>query len=45
MQEEDSENLPKGYKLAMGEEEWLTAMEREYKSLIDNETWDLVELP
>ena len=44
-QEDDSENLPKNYKLAMADEKWLAAMEREYNSLIDNETWDLVQLP
>ena len=43
--EDNSENLPKNYKLAMVDESWLAAMEQEYNSLIDNKTWDLVQLP
>ena len=45
VQEEDSGNLLQGYRQAMGDEKWLAATDREYKSLMENETWDLVELP
>jgi hypothetical protein len=30
---------------ALGSEHWKNAMEKEYKSLVHNETWDLVPLP
>lgn len=43
---EDDE--PKTYEQAMnssGSEQWSHAMDEEFKSLVDNETWDLVEKP
>ena len=36
---------PLNYEQAKDKEEWVTAMNEEYNSIMRNETWDLVELP
>jgi hypothetical protein len=36
---------PKGLKEADGDPNWVTAMEEELKSITDNMTWSMVELP
>ena len=36
---------PLNYEQAKDKEEWVTAMNEEYNSIMRNKTWDLVELP
>ena len=36
---------PLNYEQAKDKEEWVTAMNEEYNSIMRNKTWDVVELP
>jgi histone deacetylase 1/2 len=36
---------PKIVRSAMADPKWLSAMQAEYKALMDNQTWSLVPLP
>ena len=36
---------PLNYEQAKDKEEWVTVMNEEYKSIMRNKTWELVELP
>ncbi|GAU36893.1 hypothetical protein TSUD_220620 [Trifolium subterraneum] len=40
-----AETEPHTVKIAMSDPRWLTAMQSEYKALLDNHTWSLVSLP